>query len=174
MFKICFTKTSLTCISLQWPFHIFSSIFNVNNPIFTIACKFYFIFIRKKKFIVFVKLFNCYTAFKNSYISYWCLLCCFNIMSTVWKTCTQWYELVLIIFFYRKQNCNQLGLVTAFLPHKNMISSMKILYRMKYIQREFVKTNNKNRKKYNIPSPLSPPPPKKGKKIHINQTLISK
>lgn len=47
-----------------------------------------------------------------------------------------------------------------------MISSMKILYRMKYIQREFVKTNNKNRKKYNIPSPLPPPtpPPQKREK----------
>lgn len=44
-----------------------------------------------------------------------------------------------------------------------MISSMKILYRMKYIQREFVKTNNKNRKKYNIPSP---PPQKKKKEIN--------
>lgn len=99
MFKICFTKTSLTCISLQWPFHIFSSIFNVNNPIFTIACKFYFIFIRKKKSSLFLS--NCLIVIQllNSYISYCCLLCCFNIMSTVWKTCTQWYELVLIIFF---------------------------------------------------------------------------
>lgn len=44
-----------------------------------------------------------------------------------------------------------------------MISSMKILYRMKYIQREFVKTNNKNRKNTTSP-PLSPPPPKKREK----------